>query len=285
MLSSARDGLVDPRLGRRIIAETRLRRLELKIERAIKGVLAKHKADAMATLRAQHLTAAAPPDPFNLSAWDTAITDEVMPVVGGALDDMSQVVFNFLKLPSETRGMILGQLDLSNQAATFVSKVTSIGPDIANRLLDELQIGINKGEGMDGLTSRIDTVFNIGDNIAERIARTETHTVSEATTHESAGAISDAGYDLTKEWVATMTDSRTRPDHVDADGQVVSINNPFMLGDAAEELMFPGDPSGSAAQVANCRCSTVYSMADPNGPDMPDQPIDSVDDPGLDEPG
>ena len=54
-----------------------------------------------------------------------------------------------------------------------------------------------------------------------------------------------------KEWVALL-DSKTRGDHVKSDGQVVPINQPFVIG--GELLQYPRDPNGSLAQTAGCRC-------------------------------
>lgn len=52
-------------------------------------------------------------------------------------------------------------------------------------------------------------------------------------------------------WDATG-DSRTRPDHVAADGQEVGLNEPFRVGGAS--MMHPGDFGAPASQVINCRC-------------------------------
>ena len=57
-----------------------------------------------------------------------------------------------------------------------------------------------------------------------------------------------------KKWDATI-DGKTRPDHADANGQVVPLSEAFMVG--GEQLMFPGDPSGSPQQTINCRCTMI----------------------------
>lgn len=93
---------------------------------------------------------------------------------------------------------------------------------------------------------------SMGRRRAETIARTETHT---AASYGSQQAAEESGVDLVKEWAAAE-DSRTRPDHMDADGQVVAMDEPFIVG--GEALDFPGDPMGSPEQTINCRCTVLY---------------------------
>jgi len=57
-----------------------------------------------------------------------------------------------------------------------------------------------------------------------------------------------------KEWLATG-DQRTRPDHREADGQVVAIDRPFNIG--GWPMQYPGDPAGPASEVVNCRCTLL----------------------------
>jgi uncharacterized protein with gpF-like domain len=56
----------------------------------------------------------------------------------------------------------------------------------------------------------------------------------------------------TKEWVS-QGDNRVRDAHLSADGQVVAVNQPFIV--KGERLMYPGDPAGSPGNIINCRCS------------------------------
>lgn len=57
----------------------------------------------------------------------------------------------------------------------------------------------------------------------------------------------------TKEWRAVL-DSRTRFAHLEADGQIKKIDEPFEVGN--ELLMYPSDSSlgASAGNTINCRC-------------------------------
>lgn len=66
-----------------------------------------------------------------------------------------------------------------------------------------------------------------------------------------------AGAQAMRTWNATM-DARTRPEHAAADGQSVGLGEPFDVG--GESLMYPCDPTGSAGNTINCRCSVSYDL-------------------------
>jgi len=86
---------------------------------------------------------------------------------------------------------------------------------------------------------------------ARRVVRTETTNAANYATWKSASDIF-AGQDMQKMWMAGR-DARVRPAHQAAHRQVVDFNKPFIVGGQA--LKWPGDPSGSASNVINCRCS------------------------------
>ena len=57
-------------------------------------------------------------------------------------------------------------------------------------------------------------------------------------------------------------DDKTREDHVDVNGAVVPIDEPFIVG--GYEMMYPGDESLGAGpeEIINCRCSVEYLMTE-----------------------
>ena len=64
------------------------------------------------------------------------------------------------------------------------------------------------------------------------------------------------GFNAKKEWNAIL-DDRTREAHRLADGQVVNIEEDFIVDD--EPLMYPGDDSrASIGNTINCRCTAMY---------------------------
>jgi uncharacterized protein with gpF-like domain len=58
--------------------------------------------------------------------------------------------------------------------------------------------------------------------------------------------------DLQKQWHHLAIAMVPRPGHIAADGQVVDVDQPFIV--EGEALMFPRDPSGSAENTIGCHC-------------------------------
>ena len=82
------------------------------------------------------------------------------------------------------------------------------------------------------------------------IVRTEGHRIQQASTRDAQRATKKKGADVLKQWDAAL-DGRTRPSHAAIDGEIREIEEAFSNG-----LMYPGDPSGAAAEVINCRCTS-----------------------------
>ena len=57
-----------------------------------------------------------------------------------------------------------------------------------------------------------------------------------------------------KRWLTTL-DGLERLTHFEAHGQIVPIDQPFLVGD--EEMQHPGDPSADIKEVASCRCAHI----------------------------
>lgn len=115
--------------------------------------------------------------------------------------------------------------------------------------------GLSQGEGLTKLVERLlsetEGVYgNMTESRAEVIARTE------SATSENYGIYATYKVEgvTKKTWLSTR-DDRTREAHIEADGQTVGIDEKFLVG--GEELDFPGDPSGSAGTVIQCRCTML----------------------------
>lgn len=83
---------------------------------------------------------------------------------------------------------------------------------------------------------------------AKRIVRTESHRIQQQSAEDSRRIAKNKGADIVRMWDAAL-DGRTRDSHRMVDGEIRELDEKFSNG-----LMFPGDPSGGAAEVVNCRC-------------------------------
>ena len=81
------------------------------------------------------------------------------------------------------------------------------------------------------------------------IARTETIGAQNAGAFAAARASGVIG---AKEWL-TQGDDRVRDTHAAIDGQRIPMDQPFDNG-----LQYPGDQSGPASEVVNCRCTLLF---------------------------
>ena len=102
------------------------------------------------------------------------------------------------------------------------------------------------------------------DEVGERARRIAATTVNTGFEAGQMSAMREVGA-VGRTWISHR-DTRVRPGHLQADseGQARALDEPFdvspTLGvpqEQREELMYPGDPSGSPANVIYCRCSQV----------------------------
>ena len=117
-------------------------------------------------------------------------------------------------------------------------------------VLPKIKEGIQTGAGYDKTAKELRTEFkNMTDNQLKRISRTETHQVyNEAKLETMMQSQAVKG----KQWLSSGLDNM-RDWHAEVDGQTQYVEDPFIVD--GEELMYPGDPSGSASNIINCECT------------------------------
>jgi uncharacterized protein with gpF-like domain len=136
-----------------------------------------------------------------------------------------------------------------------LTKITQVTETTRSDISTVIQSGISEGFTEREIGKLIRTVaVNKSASRAATIARTETHAAAQASAQFSAEA---TGIDMQRQWAASRGD-RTRETHAEADGQIVGMHDPFIVG--GFELMYPGDPTGPAEEVINCRCAVVFLL-------------------------
>lgn len=126
-----------------------------------------------------------------------------------------------------------------------------LGEDIdllKRKITAQISRGVATGMSCSQMAQQLAGYTKIGYNNAVRITRTEGHRIQQESTMDACYAARERGADVLKQWDATM-DANTRESHQMVDGEIRALDEKFSNG-----LMYPGDPSGSAAEVINCRC-------------------------------
>ena len=120
--------------------------------------------------------------------------------------------------------------------------------------------GILQGSSINKMAKDLmNRVTDMNKTSAVRAARTAVTEAENAGRQAAADELEKKGVIIGKRWIATH-DSRTRDEHLEADGQIVENNKPFVVG--GEELMFPGDKSLGASgwNLYNCRCTRATEI-------------------------
>lgn len=129
-----------------------------------------------------------------------------------------------------------------------------LGEDVdllKRKITAQVSRGISTGMSFQEVAGQLAAYTNIGYNNAVRISRTEGHRIQVQSGMDACNIAKSKGADVVKQWDSSL-DKRTRESHQKVDGEVRELDKPFSNG-----LMFPGDPSGIAAEVVNCRCALL----------------------------
>lgn len=149
--------------------------------------------------------------------------------------------------------LVVDQPDLLPKPKTNIPKDKRWNKEHVNSAI--LQ-GLLQGESMRDVAKRLQSVVGMDYRAAMSTARTSVNGAENAGRVDSYRRAQGMGINVKKEWLATL-DMRTRHSHRNLDGEVVDVDEKFSNG-----LEYPGDPSGSASEVYNCRCTLVANLED-----------------------
>jgi len=175
-------------------------------------------------------------------ASELGIRQALSEIQGLSGDKLNQAVEQAKILPAIRRALTIS-----------AHKISGINQTTQNLIARTLRAGLDAGEDLNGLTRRIQIV--LGSNRARALSIARTQTAGAIDTGRHTG-LKFAGVEV-KAWV-TAGDESVRSVHRQAgidytDG--IPIDQPFKVG--GEFLAYPGDPSGSAANIINCRCVEI----------------------------
>lgn len=244
----------DPWLPHRLEAALEVVQTERDIRAAVWAAL----SNWLVQLSRRILREDRPPDldavwamvPLWREAVDLILQGEIWKAIGLAFERLLGKDYAWDQRPAITRYL-----------AEVRNRLVRIPDEVFDLVAGQLSTGINLGESIPELSRRIDSVLSTTEserwpNRATVIARTETIGALNAGRSEAFVTVAedDPELELEKFWLATE-DHRTRATHVEADGQRVPVGARFLVG--GFELEFPGDPTGPAQEVIQCRCTML----------------------------
>lgn len=156
-----------------------------------------------------------------------------------------------------------------DSAAEYLSVATNrmvnISETIWKGIRDELLAGYAAGESIPEIAARLTKFPQVNAYRSVVVARTEVVSAANAGAYIQ---MLETGLDAQKEWIST-DDPRTRESHRHAEGQTVDLTEEFTVGiytdgvkTGEEGMEFPGDPTASAGNVIQCRCTLGFAFSE-----------------------
>lgn len=186
---------------------------------------------------------------FGSDTWEKRFEGELMPLIKGmyieggeeSLDDLVAGIGLDMENPRAVAEM--------DRMAIKIKKITDTSE---KRIRKTFKEAIEAGETIRDIKKRVEKEMGIAAGPRSTvIARTTSTAAYNGGSFE--GAI-QSGVAKTKDWLSTK-DDRVREEHEAIDGETAPIDKTFSNG-----LMYPGDPSGAAGQVVQCRCTMIFGI-------------------------
>ena len=138
-----------------------------------------------------------------------------------------------------------------------LQRSTLIADTAENDVMQAIQDGMDAGLSVEAVSSTIESLTELSNWQANRVARTEMHAAANYAQIESVRTAEQRlGLTMLKAWQPTI-DSRTRDAHAEMDGTDAIAMDALFIVDG-EEMDSPGDPNGSPENIINCRCCLVF---------------------------
>jgi hypothetical protein len=263
----------DPWQEQRLRAAADLARWEARLETATRRALSAWTAVcATAVLEDRYAVTAAgneqlPPDPNAIpplrSVWAQIAGTHIVRAIG---DLLGEVFARFLR----DEHVVSARPWQEQYLETVANRLVSVADSTFELVRGVVTDGIDAGASIPDIRDRVQESLDAGGEVswahrARTIARTETIGAYNGG-HLAAWSVleEETGEPVHKVWLATI-DPRTRDSHFAADGQRRPLGEPFDVGSAS--LAHPGDPTGPAGEVINCRCTMLELDPDEPTPD------------------
>ena len=149
-------------------------------------------------------------------------------------------------------------VQITSVASDGIKLSSKLYADIMNQARlsrEEISRGLATGSSYIDIARGLEKRSEASYKQAERIVCTEGHRIQEEVQFKTLMVAKDKGADIVKQWDSTL-DARTRPTHIELDGQLREVEQPFKIPSTGETAMYPGG-FGIAKEDIRCRCVSL----------------------------
>lgn len=165
-------------------------------------------------------------------------------------DDMDSVSFDLVDEATVERLQRDGKITVPKKKVQIPKDKRWNEKQMGSKVLQ----GIQNGDSVQKIAKSLQDVIGNNRVSAIRNARTMCTSAENHGRLDSYKSLAKQGVVMKKIWESTP-DDRTRPTHIDIDGEEQEIDTAFSNG-----CQFPGDGKGPAEEVWQCRCSMKTSI-------------------------
>ncbi len=190
---------------------------------------------------------------------EDALEEAALDEEGNIKQTLARVLIDSSRETAQSFGLEV-KFDVRNpKVAAFLRKqagdmIDNLGKTSLGQLRETLEEGYDAGESILKLKRRVAEVFGERDVYSPRMTTIAHTEVARAANFGALETYLESGVVQKKEWLST-NDEHTREWHKEANGQVVDVAEPFIVG--GERLVYPGDSAGSAGNTIGCRCVSL----------------------------
>ena len=149
--------------------------------------------------------------------------------------------------------LIFGERDLAKEAIDFAA--FDIAQTTAKNVQGIIEQGLLAGASVNQIAIGLDNAAGFGIGRSRMIARTESTKAINLATNQSYQTAANEGISIRKEWLSSR-DDKVRETHRELDGQVVGVQEDFVVPSTGEKGPAPA-AFASPAESINCRCTIV----------------------------
>lgn len=135
------------------------------------------------------------------------------------------------------------------------NKIYTNTMNLARISREEISRGLATGASYIDISRSLEKRSEASYKQAKMIVSTEAHRIQEEVQFKTLHKAKDKGADIVKQWDSTL-DKRTRMTHIELDGQLREIDQPFKIHSTGATAQYPGG-FGIAKEDIRCRCVSL----------------------------